>query len=850
MFVLKVIDGLSQGLEIPLKQNGEVTVGRAPDADGVIEDTLASGKHFKVTWGGTGMLVADLDSLNGVYVNGERVREPRAIRRGDYVQAGSSLLELTHASGEAREVKASDAHASIEGQAATMMMSAQEVQDAIARTRAQARAKHKEIGREVQRTAMLSRDEISKLMSQQSSGPQASKTMAMNVQDLVATLQGQGEVLTGLLTDIEPDSPTVAVVKKGNQVIPHAKSSITIGRDAGNDVPLIGQGVSSLHIRVVRDNQGKFEVVDENSTNGTYMNGKRIVRQGLNTGDSIQVGEYIIKVTVQGTRVALDIVQEEAGAKDGSIKVMRESGDESDPMLRENFDSSRYETRGKKRTKAQTRWGSTSDFERGALKRRVAIAGMLIAPLVILAIAFISRGDVLAPGAVAANHAGPEFAAQASETGLEGGAVSCGACHQVAAKISEANCTQCHAQKPTEVHSKEKIGCFMCHFEHKGREYSSVAAAKMACVECHSDNPHGGLAEKKGALIAPFLEVAALKVESGEVHKIHFDMEGKCIGCHAEGLEAVGKQARSSCVTCHAQPNPPPNECVTCHVSHPKEQPATANALVNLARIGSAPVDDEQRALARPDPGRLPVVGALALGMGVPLFLVAIIRPGRKKKKDDAVEEKVAKGPAAPGAPAPPPGAPGAAPPPPGPPGGAPPPPPGGAPPPPPGGMPPPPPGAGAPPPPPPPGGAPPPPPPPGGAPPPPPPPAGLAPPPPPPPGGAPPPPPAGLAPPPPPGVPPPPAGVAPPPPPPAGVPAPPPPPPGVPPPPPPAGVAPPPPPPAGVPAPPPPPAGLPAPPPPPAPSAAGVPPPPPPPGGPTPVVTGQGVVPLPPDKK
>ena len=70
MFCLKVVDGLSAGIEIPLKQGGTTSIGRAQDADGIIEDQLCSGKHFEVEWTTAGMILKDLGSLNGVFVNG------------------------------------------------------------------------------------------------------------------------------------------------------------------------------------------------------------------------------------------------------------------------------------------------------------------------------------------------------------------------------------------------------------------------------------------------------------------------------------------------------------------------------------------------------------------------------------------------------------------------------------------------------------------------------------------------------------------------------------------------------------------------------------------------------------
>jgi pSer/pThr/pTyr-binding forkhead associated (FHA) protein len=49
----------------------------------------------------------------------------------------------------------------------------------------------------------------------------------------------------------------------------------TIGRAAGNSLQLGHISVSSRHARIVR-NQGRFILYDENSTNGTYVNGIKV----------------------------------------------------------------------------------------------------------------------------------------------------------------------------------------------------------------------------------------------------------------------------------------------------------------------------------------------------------------------------------------------------------------------------------------------------------------------------------------------------------------------------------------------------------------------------------------------
>jgi len=69
------------------------------------------------------------------------------------------------------------------------------------------------------------------------------------------------------------------------------ESATSIGRAKGNDVVLDDRAVSSQHCRVRRGDGGIYELVDLRSTNGTYLNERRVSRSTLSAGDVIKVGE-------------------------------------------------------------------------------------------------------------------------------------------------------------------------------------------------------------------------------------------------------------------------------------------------------------------------------------------------------------------------------------------------------------------------------------------------------------------------------------------------------------------------------------------------------------------------------
>ena len=71
-----------------------VVVGRSADADIVIEDPYASELHFRLGTQAGEVMLHDLGSTNGTYVNGRRVTTPTTLSKGDSIQVGRTILEV------------------------------------------------------------------------------------------------------------------------------------------------------------------------------------------------------------------------------------------------------------------------------------------------------------------------------------------------------------------------------------------------------------------------------------------------------------------------------------------------------------------------------------------------------------------------------------------------------------------------------------------------------------------------------------------------------------------------------------------------------------------------------------
>jgi pSer/pThr/pTyr-binding forkhead associated (FHA) protein len=80
---------------------------------------------------------------------------------------------------------------------------------------------------------------------------------------------------------------------------PWQDKSITIGRNEDNAVVINNLAVSGYHARI--DKAGSdFILTDLQSTNGTFVNNKRVVSHKLSHGDNIIVGKHIILYVATG----------------------------------------------------------------------------------------------------------------------------------------------------------------------------------------------------------------------------------------------------------------------------------------------------------------------------------------------------------------------------------------------------------------------------------------------------------------------------------------------------------------------------------------------------------------------
>ena len=75
------------------------TIGRAPRADFIVDAALVSRLHCRIEAGDEAIVVVDLNSTNGTYVNGARVSRAK-IGGGDRLRVGRVELTLAKQRGK------------------------------------------------------------------------------------------------------------------------------------------------------------------------------------------------------------------------------------------------------------------------------------------------------------------------------------------------------------------------------------------------------------------------------------------------------------------------------------------------------------------------------------------------------------------------------------------------------------------------------------------------------------------------------------------------------------------------------------------------------------------------------
>ncbi len=132
----------------------------------------------------------------------------------------------------------------------------------------------------------------------------------------------------------------ITLAEKGGdtQELIFEKPEVTVGRLAGNDIVLNKGNVSKYHTKFVLKD-GRYIVVDLKSTNGTFVNGKKIGGPlVVKPTDKIYIGDYIINVDAPPEEVPEEEAQADEYAEEGDGYADEQQDEQYDEEAPEDHD--------------------------------------------------------------------------------------------------------------------------------------------------------------------------------------------------------------------------------------------------------------------------------------------------------------------------------------------------------------------------------------------------------------------------------------------------------------------------------------------------------------------------------
>lgn len=255
--------------------NRPISVGRGEGNMILLSDPGVSMNHAKIMMRKNNVYVKDLESTNGVFVNGVIISAKRGqiVYPGDEIKIGTSLFALERYSEE-------------EGAENTMLIApepADRSEEELTETNVLHMEKESDRKKDVRAKPCAEADE-SKEVSEREGG-----TLMMGMDK--SALQVSKLVIT-------------SGIDTGKEFL--LKDELIIGRSEDNDIILQDPTVSrGRHAKVVRHKDDWVTITDLNSANGVFVGGKRIREAILVRGAEIKIGETFLRYVDRGEIISL-----------------------------------------------------------------------------------------------------------------------------------------------------------------------------------------------------------------------------------------------------------------------------------------------------------------------------------------------------------------------------------------------------------------------------------------------------------------------------------------------------------------------------------------------------------------
>ena len=261
---------------------GEMIIGREK-SDIPLVGEHTSRRHAKIIVSKTEVTLQDLDSANGTYVNGKKIKKA-SIEPGDELRFDTETFVLI-GPGKKVEVPVVD----------------NETTNTIRRPKVDDKkdvppAEEKEIEKELE-------SEPGEVGSAWYERATPNLTAKITAEELPQQFAKDGTQIVRGIEKIEMPSLVGTSGSWAGKVITLYQDSMTIGRSSGADIILDDPCVSAPHGKIEREGD-LWRVIDLMSANGIYVNGEKTLASYLSEGDALRFGQLEFRFVIDSTDVA------------------------------------------------------------------------------------------------------------------------------------------------------------------------------------------------------------------------------------------------------------------------------------------------------------------------------------------------------------------------------------------------------------------------------------------------------------------------------------------------------------------------------------------------------------------
>jgi ABC transport system ATP-binding/permease protein len=272
MLKLIIEDDEGKTTVVPLIRD-EITIGRKEGNTIRLTERNISRRHARLSRRNGQVFLEDLESYNGIKVNGQRIAGQVSVKEGDRIQIGdyALALKLDQPAQTAAPADPFDEMKTIP----------------VEKAEAQAMNAH--------------------LVASGAAPAPAAATPAV-AEPAAAAPRAQKDLIAEAAAAKSKESPARLVVVSSNFAGLECqldKAAQVVGRTEDNDIVINHRSISRNHAKVIRQGNS-YRVEDLGSANGIYVNGEKYDRIELHSGDMVDLGHVRLRFVAPGEIFAFD----------------------------------------------------------------------------------------------------------------------------------------------------------------------------------------------------------------------------------------------------------------------------------------------------------------------------------------------------------------------------------------------------------------------------------------------------------------------------------------------------------------------------------------------------------------